>query len=107
MVYKFSHINKHVINLLYIFYRSLADLFAAAALCLICTICIVATRETSLGRSDVGRQFAFGILGTIIFPPIIGALQDIGSEESPIYLAPIITAVCFFLLAALILIIDT
>lgn len=33
---------------------------------------IIATRETSTGRGDVGRQLAWGSLGWAIFPLIIG-----------------------------------
>lgn len=60
---------------LYLFLRSIADIFPAAAVTLIDAAVIIATRETSTGRGDVGKQFAIGALGLAIFPPIIGAIN--------------------------------
>lgn len=86
---------------LYILTRSLADIFPVAALVLIDTAIVIATRETSTGRGDVGKQFAFGALGLAIFPPLVGWLGD-GS-----FLVAIITFTVLMLIAAVILIVDS
>ncbi|XP_050508392.1 uncharacterized protein LOC114342800 [Diabrotica virgifera virgifera] len=77
---------------LYIFVRSIADLFLAATVVLITTAVVIATRETSTGRGDVGKQFAAGALGFAIFAPIIGGCANGGYLES---------IICFTVLAAL------
>ncbi|KAG5879802.1 hypothetical protein JTB14_013450 [Gonioctena quinquepunctata] len=61
---------------LYLFLRSVADIFPAAAAVLIGTAVVIATRETSTGRGDVGKQFAAGALGFGIFAPIIGSAAN-------------------------------
>ncbi|KAF7287260.1 hypothetical protein GWI33_002076 [Rhynchophorus ferrugineus] len=61
---------------LYLFIKSLADTFLAAAVALIGTAVVIATRETSTGRGDIGKQFAVGALGFAIFAPIIGGCAD-------------------------------
>lgn len=60
----------------YLFVRSIADLFLAAAVALIGTAVVIATREMSSGRGDVGKQFAAGALGFAIFAPIIGGVAN-------------------------------
>ena len=57
----------------YLFIRGIADIFPAAAVVLLDAAVVIATRETSTGRGDVGKQFAVGALGLAIFPAIIGA----------------------------------
>ncbi|KAF5284534.1 hypothetical protein FQA39_LY17007 [Lamprigera yunnana] len=59
---------------LFLFIKSIADIFPAAAVTLIDAAVIIATRETSTGRGDAGKQFAIGALGFAIFPPIVGAV---------------------------------
>ncbi|XP_045479201.1 uncharacterized protein LOC123684115 [Harmonia axyridis] len=86
---------------LYILVRCLGDIFPAAALVLIDAAIVIATRETSTGRGDVGKQFALGALGLAIFPPLIGWLGN-GS-----FLVAIITFTVLMVIAALILIFDT
>ncbi|XP_019869896.2 uncharacterized protein LOC109598424 [Aethina tumida] len=61
---------------LYLFIRSVADIFPAAAAALLATAVVIATRETSTGRGDVGKQFAAGALGFGIFAPLIGGVAD-------------------------------
>lgn len=66
--------------------------------------CVIATRETSLGRGDVGRQLAFGTIGLVIFPPLAGlAAQEM--YEDP-YLVPFILHAVFMLIGAIILLVD-
>ncbi|CAG9856665.1 unnamed protein product [Phyllotreta striolata] len=85
---------------LYIFIRSLADMFLAATVVLLSTAVVIATRETSTGRGDVGKQFAAGALGFGIFAPLMGGAANGGYMES---------CICFTvlaLLAVLLLLVD-
>ncbi|KAH1022127.1 hypothetical protein HUJ04_011568 [Dendroctonus ponderosae] len=61
---------------LYLFIKSFADIFIAAAVALIGTAVVIATRETSTGRGDIGKQFACGVAGFGLFAPIIGGCAD-------------------------------
>lgn len=89
----------------YFILRSIADIWPTAALALLSTACVIATRETSLGRGDVGRQIAFGTLGLAIFPPLAGLAAD-QMPDTP-YLVPFILHAIFMILAALILVFDS
>lgn len=60
----------------YILIRSIADIFPAAAIALLGGAVIIATRETSTGRGDVGKQFAVGALGFGLFPLLVGCFED-------------------------------
>lgn len=85
---------------LYLFIKSFADIFVAAAVALLGTAVVIATRETSTGRGDIGKQFACGALGFGIFAPIIGGAADGRFFEAMI---------CFtvlMLLAVIILLVD-
>lgn len=85
---------------LYLIIRSIADIFPAAAVALLSTAIVIATRETSTGRGDVGKQLAAGALGFAIFAPIIGGCADGNLRDAMI---------CFtvlMLLAILILLFD-
>lgn len=61
---------------------------------------VIATRETSTGRGDVGKQFAAGAFGLAIFAPIIGGLAE-GH-----FLVALLSFVILMVLAALILLFD-
>jgi MFS family permease len=85
---------------LYLVIRSIADIFPAAAVALLSTAVVIATRETSTGRGDIGKQLAAGALGFAIFAPIIGGCADGNVRDAMI---------CFtvlMLLAILILLFD-
>ncbi|XP_057672616.1 uncharacterized protein LOC130904080 [Diorhabda carinulata] len=85
---------------IYLFIKSIADIFLAATVVLISTAVVIATRETSTGRGDIGKQFAAGALGFAVFAPIIGGCADGHYLES---------IICFTVLAAvaiLILLVD-
>jgi hypothetical protein len=53
----------------------MADIFPTAALALLAAIIVVATRETSVGHGDVGRQLAWGWLGLALSGLIMGFLS--------------------------------
>ncbi|CAG9792005.1 unnamed protein product [Diatraea saccharalis] len=88
----------------YLILRMLADIWPTAALALLGAACVIATRETSLGRGDVGRQLAFGTLGLAIFPPLAGLAAE--SMESP-FVVPFALHAVFMLIGALILLFDS
>lgn len=56
----------------YLIIRSVADILPATAVMLLNTAIIIATRETSSGRGDVGRQLAWASLGWAVFPLVLG-----------------------------------
>lgn len=85
---------------LYLFIRSIGDIFTAAAVALLAAAVVIATRETSTGRGDVGKQFAAGALGLAVFAPIIG-----GPAEGH-FIVALLSFVILFVLAALILLFD-
>ncbi|XP_017754261.1 PREDICTED: uncharacterized protein LOC108546590 isoform X2 [Eufriesea mexicana] len=64
----------HLVFWTYLAIRSAADVFPTTAVALIDAAVVIATRETSCGRGDVGRQLAFGSLGFAIFGPLTGYL---------------------------------
>lgn len=83
--------------------RLLSDIFPLAALVLLDTSILIATRETSTGRGDVGHQLAWGSLGWVIFCPIV-SLFDV-SESVP-YLLPIAVGVVLLVICAIILLLS-
>ncbi|KAL4714450.1 hypothetical protein ACJJTC_017745 [Scirpophaga incertulas] len=84
----------------YLIIRMVSDIWPTAALALLGAACVIATRETSLGRGDVGRQLAAGTLGLAVFPPLAG----LGAQTS--FVVPFAMHAAFMLLGALILIVD-
>ncbi|XP_063979301.1 uncharacterized protein LOC135163637 isoform X2 [Diachasmimorpha longicaudata] len=86
---------------MYIIIRSIADIFPTAAVALIDAAVVIATRETSCGRGDVGRQLAFGSLGFAIFGPLCGYLNTLTSLRVP-YLLPIVLHVALMILTSMV-----
>lgn len=86
----------------YLLIRSIADIFPVSIIVLLNTAVIIATRETSTGRSEIGRQLAWGALAWGIFPLILGAVGIHGD----IYVPSIVCAV-LWIIAAIILLINT
>lgn len=76
----------------------MAEIFPAAAVTLLNAAIIIATRETSAGRGDVGRQLSWGSFGWALFPLIIG----LAGVHGELLVSVIVFAVCM-LIAALIL----
>lgn len=89
----------------YLILRVIADIWPTAGLALLGAACVIATRETSLGRGDVGRQLAFGTLGLAIFPPLAGLAAE-QMPDAP-YIIPFVLHAVFMLIGALILIFDS
>ncbi|XP_055693493.1 uncharacterized protein LOC129795946 [Lutzomyia longipalpis] len=90
---------------MYLIIRSVADIFPTAAIALLNAAIVIATRETSSGRGDFGRQMAWGSLGWAIFAPIMGAIGH--PADIPIYFIPFIVFVSLMVLAALVILLAT
>ncbi|XP_067206859.1 uncharacterized protein SP1173 isoform X2 [Linepithema humile] len=87
---------------MYLFVRSVADIFPTTAVALIDAAVVIATRETSCGRGDVGRQLAFGSLGFALFGPLSGYLSTLTSDIGPAYWLPLILHAALMILAAVV-----
>lgn len=88
----------------YLIIRSIADIFPTAAITLLDAAVIIATRETSTGRGDVGRQLAWGTFGFSIFAPLVGFLSQDVMPATPAFAICIIFFAIFMVIAAIILI---
>lgn len=86
----------------YLLVRSLAEIFPAAAVTLLNAAIIIATRETSTGRGDVGRQLAWGSFGWALFPLIIG----LAGVHDELLISVIIFAVSMLIVAIILLFAD-
>lgn len=84
----------------YFVIRLLAEIFPTAAVTLLNAAIIIATRETSTGRGDIGRQLAFGSLGWATFPFILGMCGVQGQ-----LLWPVVVFAIAMIVAAMILIV--
>lgn len=80
---------------IYLFVRGLGDMFPAAALVLLDAAVVIATRETSTGRGDAGKQFAVGAFGFAIFPAITAAIDG---EIAPFIIFTVLMAVTILIL---------
>lgn len=85
----------------YLIIRCIADSFPTAAIALLDAAIIIATRETSRGRGDYGRQMAWGSLGWALFAPIVGAIGQT-PPDTPVYLVSISVAVILMVIAAVV-----
>ncbi|KZC13378.1 Major facilitator superfamily domain-containing protein 6 [Dufourea novaeangliae] len=92
----------HLVFWTYLTIRSVADIFPTTAVTLIDAAVVIATRETSCGRGDVGRQLAFGSLGFAIFGPVTGYLCTLLENLNSFYYLPIALHVAMMLLTALV-----
>ncbi|XP_011687265.1 PREDICTED: uncharacterized protein LOC105449649 isoform X2 [Wasmannia auropunctata] len=87
---------------MYLFVRSVADIFPTTAVALIDAAVVIATRETSCGRGDVGRQLAFGSLGFALLGPLTGYLSTLTSNIGPAYWLPLVLHAALMILAAVV-----
>lgn len=83
----------------YLGIRIFADLFPVSIITLLNTAIIIATRETSTGRADVGRQLAWGAVGWFFF---VAALGFCGVHDD--ITAPVIVCIITWIIAAIILV---
>lgn len=86
---------------IYVVVRSIADIFPTTAVALLDAAVVIATRENSCGRGDVGRQLAFGSLGFAALGPLTGYLSTL-MPPTPAYFLPIVMFSMLMLIAAVI-----
>ncbi|XP_066146488.1 uncharacterized protein SP1173 [Euwallacea fornicatus] len=84
---------------LYLFMKSCGDISIAAAVTLLGTAIVIATRETSTGRGDIGKQFACGALGFGLFAALIGRFAAGRFDEGIICFTILILLAIIILLA--------
>lgn len=89
----------------YVTLRLLAELFPVTIHVLLNVATIVATRETSIGRSNVGHQLAFNAIGVLVFATLLGSINHVVDVAT--YVIPIITLSIAFLLAAVVVLLST
>uniref|UniRef100_W8BJ11 Major facilitator superfamily domain-containing protein 6-A n=2 Tax=Ceratitis capitata TaxID=7213 RepID=W8BJ11_CERCA len=83
--------------------RLLGDIFVLAALTLLNTAIVIAVRETSEGRGEVCRQYAWGAIGyVLLFSPIDLFAFNSESKHDAALVALILVIVCL-LIGALVL----
>ncbi|EZA56010.1 uncharacterized protein LOC105278708 isoform X2 [Ooceraea biroi] len=87
---------------MYLFVRSVADIFPTTAVALINAAVVIATRETSCGRGDVGRQLAFGSLGFALLGPLSGYLSTLTNDIGPAYWLPLVLHAALMILSAIV-----
>ena len=94
----------------YLAVRCTADAFPTAALVMVDTALVVATRERGGGerKADLGRQMAVGLLGTALAAPLAGYFSpypsaDPASSGWPPYGVPILAFTACMIVAATIL----
>lgn len=89
----------------YLTLRLLAELFPVTIHVLLNVATIVATRETSIGRGNVGHQFAFNAIGVLVFSTLLGSINHVVDVAT--YVVPIITFSIAFLVAAVAVLLST
>ncbi|XP_053955902.1 uncharacterized protein LOC128861642 [Anastrepha ludens] len=84
--------------------RLLGDIFVLAAFTLLNTAIVIAVRETSEGRGEVCRQYAWGAIGYVIFfsPNFLFGFSDESKYDATVTIALILVIVCL-LIGALVL----
>lgn len=86
----------------YLLIRSIADIFPVAIITLLNAAVIIATRETSKCRSDIGRKLAWGALGWGLTAFIVGL-----TEVNGFILVPVNWCIILWVVAAIILLCST
>lgn len=86
----------------YLLIRSIADIFPVAIITLLNAAVIIATRETSTCRADIGRQLAWGALGWALTTLTLGIWGVNG-----FILVPVIWCIIMWVVAAIILLVST
>ncbi|XP_013113477.2 uncharacterized protein LOC106091485 [Stomoxys calcitrans] len=78
----------------YIAIRILGDIFALASFTLLNTAIVIAVRETSEGRGEVCRQYAWGALGYVV---LFSPLKLIFAEAGGVDVVLIVLIICFLI----------
>jgi hypothetical protein len=88
----------------YVTLRIIAELFPVIIHMLLNVAVIVATRETSVGRGNVGHQWAFYPIGVLVFASVIGLVNHVLPGDVDAYVVPILTfSITCFVCAVIVL----
>lgn len=81
--------------------RIIAEIFPMIIHMLLNISIVVATRETSVGRGNVGHQLAFYPIGVLVFASILGLINHLVGRSIQQFLIPMITFCLTMFLCAL------
>lgn len=88
----------------YVTLRIIAEIFPAIIHMLLNVAIIVATRENSSGRGNIGNQWAFYPIGVLVFASIIGLINHSLPLDIDNYIVPIaVFAISMFICAVVVL----
>ncbi|KAF7987900.1 hypothetical protein HCN44_003763 [Aphidius gifuensis] len=88
---------------MYAIIRTISDIFPMTIITLLDSAVVIATRETSCGRGDIGRQFVFGTIGFSLFGSLSGYLNLIlPTSYDTNYLIPIIMHSLLMIIASIV-----
>lgn len=89
---------------LYMTLRIIAEFFPVIIHMLLNIAIIIATRETSVGRGNVGHQWVFFPIGVLIFASVIGLINHTIPQDVEQYFVPIIVfSITMFVCAIVVL----
>ncbi|XP_055909526.1 uncharacterized protein LOC129944241 [Eupeodes corollae] len=91
----------------YFVIRILGDVFALAALTLLNTAIVIAVRETSEGRGEVSRQYAWGAIGFVLLFPALDVVFFNNETQHTANLVALIVLIVCFVLAAIVLLVSS
>lgn len=97
-----QNINKDVPYNSYYTLRIIAELFPIIIHMLLNISIVIATRETSVGRGNIGHQWAFYPIGVLVFASVLGVINH-GVELKSFLIPMIVFPVTMFLCALVVL----
>lgn len=86
----------------YITFRIIAEFFAIIIHMLLNIAIVIATRESSVQRGNLGHQWAFYPLGVLIFTSVVGVLNHV-VDPTPHILPIIVFSVTMFVCAIVVI----
>ena len=88
----------------YLTLRIIAEIFPLIVHMLLNIAVIIATRETSIGRGNVGHQLAFYPIGVLFFASILGAVNHLIPSDVQPFFVPIIVFASTMLVCAIVVV---
>jgi hypothetical protein len=88
---------------LYITLRIIAELFPVILHMLLNIAIIIATRETSIGRGNVGHQWVYYPLGVLAFASLIAILNHAIDKVEPFFIPILVFSITCFVCAVVVL----
>jgi hypothetical protein len=97
-----SIIDKEVPYEYYYTIRIIAEIFPIIIHMLLNICIVIATRETSVGRGNIGHQWAFYPIGVLVFASVLGVINH-GFDVESFYIPMIVFCVTMFVCAIVVL----